>query len=383
MKQRNLLLAVIYLLSTIQLAMAQLKTNTNSTASPNKLAVVPCNPNTFWAVHFNPTNGDSANISEFTLANSTISNNGIILTTCPGMNMAYANMNFNNNSGGTFYAIDHFYYNTVNMYDGTNWIPLSPISNGVHFNIAGKGNILILDGWPTTNSNGGMKHFFKYSGISIDSIYYTGNNYSNACRSLTIDDDYNIWFFIGPDPFASPATYLCKIDTSGNLIQQYPLSQNSIFNSAETGSIFILNNTIYVGFQQGNPNYQNILMPFAIVNDSLVMGTPIPFNFPNVYLYDIKSCNQGTLTSISEVPESLKELSVYPDPAENQITVHLPYGSNRNAQLNIYNLQGKLIETKKASDTAPINCASWARGIYFVSLIEEGKAKVTRKIVVI
>jgi hypothetical protein len=359
---------------------AQLQSNHNTTASPNRPAVVPCNPNILWVAHSNLSNLSVAKISEFTLINSNITFVGTLLNNCPGMDFAYASINFNTNNGNTFYSVDSYTFDTIHMYNGTNWIPLSPISYGTHFNIAGKGNILILDGWPYKNIAGGMKHFFKYSGNTIDSIYNTGNTHSNAIRSLTIDDDYNIWFFIGPDPFASPASYLCKIDTSGNLIKQYPLSQSSMFNTVPAGGMFLLNNTLYIYFGYGHPNYPNTLMPFNIIGDSIVMGNPIPFNYPDVY--DIKSCNQGTLTSISEVPESMKELSVYPNPARDQFMLHLPYSTSPEATVQVFNLQGEIIYAQKAGEQSPINCSSWPRGFYFVSLLEKGKAWITKKVVV-
>jgi hypothetical protein len=379
---RSIFISLIFtlVLGNYYQSYAQFQSNPNTTVNPHRPAVVPCNSNTFWGIHTYPQSSIYTKISEFTLVNSTITFNGAILSNNPGMNFAFANTNLITGNAGTFYSVDYFTYDTIHMYNGSNWIQLNPVSSGVHFDIAGKGNLLILDGFPSKFYSGGIKYLFKYSGNTIDSIYFINNNYSLACRSLTIDDDYNIWFFIGPDPFASPATYLCKIDTSGTIINQYPLSQNSKFNSAQTGGLFILNNTLYAFANFGNPDHPNTLMPFKIIGDSLVMETPIPFNFPEGA--DLKSCNQGTLTSISEVPSSLKELSVFPNPAQDQFMLHLPYRTTSNATIQIYNIQGELVKSIKATDTSPINCNSWPRGIYFVSLVDEGKARMTKKVVV-
>ena len=267
------------------------------------------------------------------------------------------------------------------MYDGSNWLPFGNPGPGNYHVLAGNENKLAaIDFWPNT---GEQKLIININSLGFDTIYYSGSDTSIVTYGFTIDSNFNIWFINGPDQSGTPAntaTTLCKIDTSGNLIAEYPLTLNSQYFSALSGGVFILNNTIYVYFAATHPTFPNTLMPFNIINDSLVMGTPIPFTFPDVY--GPISCNQGTLTSISEVPESLKELSVYPNPALEQFMLHLPYRTSSNASIQICNLQGELVKIIKASDTSPINCSTWPRGIYFVSLVEDGKARVTRKVVV-
>ncbi len=357
---------------------AQVELNPNKTNIQTP-PIVPCNPNTFWAVHYNPTGGFTTNISEFTLINSIITNNGIVATGCPGMSLAYANYNLLNGNGGTFYSIDYIQNQQLYMYNGVNWTPFGPASPGIHHAFAGYENKIYLSGYWNNTSN--QKYIYSFDGTLFDTIFTTPTNFSLASSSITVDNNFNIWMILGPDPLNTPTTILLKIDTLGNLINQYPLSIQSQFAPITSGALFIMNNTLYIGFGPLQPNFPNTLMPFNIIGDSLVMGTPIPFSFPDVY--DIKSCNQGTLTSISEVPESLKDLSVYPNPAQDQFMLHLPYRTSSNATIQIYNLQGEVVKSFKASDASPINCSSWPRGIYFVSLVEEGKARVTRKVVVI
>jgi len=356
---------------------AQVELNSHSTNIQTP-PIIPCNPNTFWAVHYDPNGAFTANISEFTLTNSTISYNGIVATGCPGMSLAYANYNLAIGNGGTFYSIDYIQNHQIFMYDGSSWMPFGNPGPGNYHVLAGFGNKLAaIDFWQNTSE---LKLVIDYNGIQFDTIYNSGNDTSIATQSFTYDSNFNIWFINGPDPWGTPATTLCKIDTAGNIKAEYPLSLNSQYFSALTGCLFISNNTLYVYFGANHPTYPSTLMPFNIINDSLEMGTPIPFTFPDVY--DIKSCNQGTLTSISEVPESLKELSVYPNPARDQFMLHLPYRTSPEATVQVFNLQGEVIYTQKAGELSPINCSSWPRGIYFVSLLEKGKVTITKKVVV-
>ena len=298
----------------------------------------------------------------------------------PFGNLAYCN-DFTNLGISTFYNFDTFSTNKVSKLVGINWIleTQAPL-NLLIANCGGYGNTLVFQGRDTNSVNFNL--ILRYLNGSMNIIYNTIPNVSISVKDIAVDSNENIWFFTYQYSLSQPLYTLNEISNAGILINSYPVTLYSTFTLNNTYGLFILFNTLYIGVNYQDPIYPLKLIPINLVKDTAIMGTPISFIAPT-NRFDLESCTQGTSTSVSEVPESLKELSVYPNPAENQFTVHLPYGSNRNAQLKIYNLQGKLIETKKASDTAPINCASWARGIYFVSLVEEGKAKVTRKIVVI
>ena len=350
--------------------------NDTTLVRANALTNVPCNPNTFWLIHQDQNNFSLCNIREYTLINNVISPTGYVLYGAPIGSLAYAN-DFTINGANSFYNLDT-YSNNILVYRGGIWDTIAINLNGYIFsNQAGHGSNIVFQGKDTSIN---FNKIALYNGLNTSIIYTSDYFHSLMPYDLAIDINNNIWFFESNDSNFILPINLKSYTINNNNVTSYPLHSSSNFDGAY--GMFILNNKIYVGVGNTNSLFPNCLIPFSIINDTVYQETPILLVAPAQRL-DLESCNQGTLTSVSEVPVSLKELSVYPNPAENQFTVHLPYGSNRNAQLTIYNLQGKLIETKKASDTAPINCASWARGIYFVSLVEEGKAKVTRKIVVI
>ena len=352
--------------------------NDTTLVRANALTNVPCNPNTFWLIYNNPINGLNYIIREYIFNNNIITPSSIITNTNTYASLAYCR-DFSTSNSSTFYNVDSFSStSSILKFNGLTWDTILTNLNNINLcNIGGHNNILAMQ---ARDSSFYFKKVALFNGVSTSIIYNCDTNYSLTAFDLAIDANDLIWFFEAHDSNNDIPTHLIAIDTLGQLVKKIPLNFNCNFYGSY--GMFILNNKIYVGVTYPNPLFSNCLIPFSIINDTVYQETPILLVAPATRL-DLESCNQGTLTSVSEVPESLKELSVYPNPAGNQFTVHLPYGSNRNAQLTIYNLQGKLIETKKASDTSPINCSSWPRGIYFVSLEEEGKARVTKKIVVI
>jgi hypothetical protein len=151
-----------------------------------------------------------------------------------------------------------------------------------------------------------------------------------------------------------------------------------MFSSVEAYGMFIMDNILYVGIGSSNSMYPNKLLPFTIVNDSVLLGNPIAFGGD---LYDLESCNQGTLTSVKEVPASYKQLSVYPNPATDQFSVYIPYGTSPSSHIIVTNLQGAVLEDRLVKDNKiPINCELWPEGMYLVSVVSNDRGIVTAKV---
>jgi len=87
------------------------------------------------------------------------------------------------------------------------------------------------------------------------------------------------------------------------------------------------------------------------------------------------------LVSVNEIPPSLKELSVYPNPANSNFTIYLPNKTSAQAQITISNSQGQLVYSSAAIDYSTINCSTWSRGVYLINLQENGKIITSKKIV--
>lgn len=335
---------------------------------------VPCNPNTFWGI-YPSSNPGVFTIGEYEIISGTLVSTGVKYYNAPNASLAYST-NGSPNNLGTFFNVDFGLSGNILKYNNNSWASI--INNSIFQlrNCAGHDSILVFDG---LNNSFFPKEILVFSGNNLIPIYNCGNNISKVVEDLAVDESNNIWFFTSYDTLYTELSYLTVIDKSGVLLNSYPIDTSIHINFLNTYGMFILNNTLYLGIGAMNPNYPNSLLPFHLINDTAYIGTPITCtaNFS-----DLESCNQGTLTSISEVPESLKELSVYPNPARDQFMLHLPYSTSPEATVQVFNLQGEIIYAQKAGEQSPINCSSWPRGVYFVSLLEKGKARITKKVVV-
>src|SRR5690606_15122697 len=86
-------------------------------------------------------------------------------------------------------------------------------------------------------------------------------------------------------------------------------------------------------------------------------------------------------TGISE-NTLLENMSIYPNPAHEQLTVSLP-NSSQTYTVKMMNVLGSVVYTEvvKNSNKVTINVADKAKGIYFLSVEANGE-KVTKKIIV-
>ena len=85
-------------------------------------------------------------------------------------------------------------------------------------------------------------------------------------------------------------------------------------------------------------------------------------------------------SNILGVEEQLtyKPTSVYPNPTTGQFTVE---GANV-AKVDVYNLVGQKVCEQQGSKVVNIDATDWNKGLYFVNIIEENGAVVTKKLVV-
>jgi hypothetical protein len=349
----------------------------NQTEVVNKTTSVPCNPNTFWGIYQTNTLG-LYNIEEYLILNSTIVPTGILYNNVPNASLAYCN-DLNGGIGQTFYNVDFGTTWDIIRFTGLNWVNINNNTQYELRNCAGHGSTLAFD---ANTQNSYAKDILIYSNNSLIPIYNTGQFETRIIEDIAVDQNEDIWFFSGYDSsvfYPLYPSFLNIISNSGQLKNKYPLSVNSRFNCLNGYGIFILDSILYVGFGSINSTYPNKLVPFTIINDSAVAGTPIPFGFHN--FGDLESCNQGTLTNVKEVPASYKKLSAYPNPATDQFSVYIPYGTNANAHIIVTNLQGAIIEDRLVKDNKiPINCEHWPAGMYLVSVVSNDSGIVTAKV---
>lgn len=366
---KNLILTFVL---TCSICAAQI----NQTEVINRANSVPCNPNTFWLNCEDVNTPGVFNIREYSIINNIISPTGYVIFNVPNRNIGYCN-DLTSGNGMTFYDVDSYLTNDFLRYDGSNWIN-EPIFNNTYeyFNVAGNKNTLVAHARLLTNF---PKYIARYDGANLNIIYDSGLLKSITSGDLVVDSLENIWFFESYDTNFLRPTNLKVINNLGQLVKDYNVDYISSIGYGGYG-MFILNNTLYYGVDYLNPICPNTLIPFNIVADSVIQGVPISFVAPSGR-WDLESCNQGTLTSINQVPISYKHLSVYPNPAKEQFIAYIPYSTNANAHIIVTNLQGAIIEDRLIKDyKIPINCEEWTAGMYLVSVVSNDRGILTTKV---
>jgi hypothetical protein len=352
---------------------------------------IPCNPNTFWLLYniFNPNpsgnTSDSNIIAEYTLINNVITPVTLNKAGAPFLDRSLIYTNFGcPNATKTFYHIDT---NVIRRFNPNlnNWDSIVTNLGIVTANASGGagGSNFIVFYKPGINCTGCFDIVrLKFNNLNqiTDTIIYPWNINSLSITQLAIDNLNQIWFFehIGNSSGWWVATNLKCLDNMGNVIHDYPLNFYCDLYGA-TGT-FIMNNKIYVGTNSSNGPSPTDLIPFSIINDTVVREPSINFIAPPVRI-SMASCNPGTLVSVNEIPTVLKDLSVYPNPATSNFTVYLPYKTSEQAQITVINSQGQLIYSSAAIDYNTINCSTWSRGVYLINLQLNGKIITSKKIV--
>ena len=80
------------------------------------------------------------------------------------------------------------------------------------------------------------------------------------------------------------------------------------------------------------------------------------------------------LIGVNEIPAPPAEVTAYPNPAGNNITVEWPGATNDPVQLNIFDLDGNLILSEEvAGEQAKIETARWMDGMYIVEAVQKQK----------
>ena len=92
--------------------------------------------------------------------------------------------------------------------------------------------------------------------------------------------------------------------------------------------------------------------------------------------------SQGVTTDLSNAKQSVSKLTVYPNPAQDRLTVSIAAGTSERVQLDVFGIDGKAIYSQainaQQAASHTINVSSWQGGMYFVR-INNGKETVTTK----
>lgn len=159
------------------------------------------------------------------------------------------------------------------------------------------------------------------------------------------------------------------------------LMRDSAVISAGDQNIFQNQNSIYF---DGTNTKMKLLIYNAGVVALAIQRTEI-YTLPGTM--PCSECSSGTVTGISAPSGGSGNggsAVFYPNPVTDQLKLkyELP-GGTQNAQINIYDLQGKLIETVKVTDTFDFIYlpSDYNNGMYLYTLVVDGKPIKTEKVI--
>lgn len=135
------------------------------------------------------------------------------------------------------------------------------------------------------------------------------------------------------------------------------------------------------------------------VSNSGAFGKQLEFLTPGIFTVSLVASNiSGTSTAVTKTIQAnpcdaasifegqglLSNLSIYPNPAHDQVTVTLP-SANDSYKIKLVNLIGATVYEEKAvknKETLIINLANKAKGIYFLTVEASNNEKAVKKIIV-
>ena len=297
--------------------------------------------------------------------------------------------------------------------------PIKNLSIGKrHHNIKKEGSCFIFHGkkvYTNYNENTFFKVSFMGDTLSSlvtdeDSIYDGGIEFSKL---------NNNWFYIvgrqnSYSSFTQSGDIITKLDSSGNILwrkkyrNNFPhgLAFTSIKETPDTGLIIAgfkpVSSTLYKPYlfkvnSNGDSLWfkefgsgSNISLFYDLINTSdggyAIVGETTPNGSPYSYSYIVKTDANGDLLNVAD--ELLKKeknyLHLYPNPANTYTNIHY-IGTIKNVVLKITNLQGQVIYTEYITSNEQrisINTTNYKPGIYFCSVLSNGKNLQSQKLVV-
>jgi len=204
---------------------------------------------------------------------------------------------------------------------------------------------------------------------SGDTLYSTGTTSpsveyisSGSCRNTGVDT-INLQWKIVSDTGVAAWSYTGFCDK--NLCYPFTIGESRVFTLAPNASS-IIELHISTGCNPGNGTVKFLLWNTA---DSAASVQLVDID---VNLTQGASCSAG----ISEVATA--QVSIYPNPVSNELTVSLPQTLD-NGQLDIYNLIGSKVYSQPLSATKGFDVSGLETGIYVARISDGSRIVATKK----
>lgn len=334
-------------------------------AGDTVLNSVPCTPDDFYSTD---VQGD---IRHYQLSGSAVTSAGVIIQK-PGCYCIAVNDNLDGgNPNPTFYG-DSFSHLAPVYYDINGWMHQSP-APPASWELANCGGAGPYSYYIRLQNN--QNHaIVRYDGTAWTTLFTSSAGRRLMVADLAVDAMGNVYFFGGP---IMPNSFWCDsmyiMSPSGQITTQLPFAMN--LNHAY-GSMFI-HGVFHVGLGVGNQNLPDVLLPVEVINNTVVLGTPVSFQCTGCY--DLASCDPGGLKSaIAENNSPYGELLVSPNPAASVISFT---GTGRSTW-EIYSAEGRRVMQGSAYGSGEVEVTSLSAGMYFLrSIDEQGEVRTARFII--
>lgn len=92
----------------------------------------------------------------------------------------------------------------------------------------------------------------------------------------------------------------------------------------------------------------------------------------------------STMTGLTEVEQPLDQLKLYPNPSDSQITIDYNLNGNESGVLEIYSMEGKLVEKKQLGsffNKVMLDISGFSAGTYMVNILTEDGDKLSERFI--
>ncbi len=214
---------------------------------------------------------------------------------------------------------------------------------------------------------GALKFYTKYPSlfckvVSYDGAIHTWSTLTAAHPDITLEIFNNDSTLFNTQ--ASPWTFL--------VLNQASFQSDTVIN---------LNVGVLTTYNGSMSSYLNGL---SIPHGYVLTGCPhnvscLTLAEGNNTALFFSECINNSTTSISEIENDDQSFTIFPNPANSFVTVHLNNGTN-NAKLNIYNSFGQNIYSTNVVEDESIDISNIPAGVYYIRLNNSEKIETKRLI---
>ncbi|MDP4238640.1 MAG: FG-GAP-like repeat-containing protein [Bacteroidota bacterium] len=256
-----------------------------------------------------------------------------------------------------------------NVYAIGNW---ASSSNDINLDISKPNSILKID------TTGKIKWQKVYNGNPVSlKTDNTGNLYYLAQRTDYTSEPY----IVDTDTVAAGNRFLCKMDSAAQVIYLKTTGTNGNYNDMAVDS---KENVLVTGRYYRATLSDSVYRYISYVDtvrhityyNSIVIGNEITTNDGNWNIFIAKYCNELKKdllnNGIVKTPVTI-QLILYPNPANENITIPLPTFENQEAvSVDIYTIKGERVKTldlrSQHSSHLKIDCRDMSAGLYFATI---------------